>query len=73
MRKILLFGIFTILCSCQRTSRWEIENIDGTKDTIEARSYKVFSPDSQFIKFDLSDNLKVIYNKDKVKNIRKIH
>lgn len=73
MRKIILFGILMVLCSCQKSSMWEIENLDGTRDTIEARSYEIFSPDSQFIKFDLSDNLKVIYNRDKVKNIRKIY
>lgn len=74
MKKII-FILTVILCgACQRpsTSKWEIEKIDGTKDTIEARNYWIMSPDSQLIKFEVNDSLKIIYNKDGLTSFRKI-
>ena len=48
------------------------EKLDGTRDTIEARDYWIMSPDSQLIKFEINDSLKIIYNKDGVTSFRKI-
>lgn len=74
MKNILLF-ILVILCSAcsgNKTSKWEIEKLDGTKDTIEAKDYWIMSPDSQFIKFEINDSFKIIYNKDGLTSFRKI-
>lgn len=74
MKKIIF--ILTVVlcgaCSDHKTSKWEIEKLDGAKDTIEARDYQIMSPDSQFIKFEINDSLKIIYNKDGLTSFRKI-
>ena len=73
MKKILF--ILIILCSAcsdHKTSKWEIEKLDGTKDTLEAKDYWIMSPDSQLIKFEVNDSLKIIYNKNGLTSFRKI-
>lgn len=73
MKKILFVLIILFsACSSNKTSKWEIEKLDGTKDTIEAKNYWIMSPDSQLIKFEINDSLKIIYNRDGLTSFRKI-
>lgn len=74
MKKIIitLITLCCVACSDPKLTKWEIEKLDGTRDTIEARDYWIMSPDSQLIKFEINDSLKIIYNKDEVTSFRKI-
>ena len=74
MKKIIftLITLCCVACSDPKSTKWEIEKLEGTRDTIEARDYWIMSPDSQLIKFEINDSLKIIYNKDGVTGFRKI-
>lgn len=74
MKKIIftLIILCCVACSDPKSTKWEIEKLEGTRDTIEARDYWIMSPDSQLIKFEINDSLKIIYNKDGVTSFRKI-
>lgn len=75
MKKLLYLLFIYVLSSCNTETpktTWIIESLDGKSDTIDARSYWIMSPDSQFIKFQINDTTQKIYNRSGVKCFSRI-
>ena len=73
MKKILILMLVLVSCGKEKKeTTWEIENINGKRDTIVAKDYWIMSRDSQFIKFEINDTTKIIYNRRGVKCFRRV-